>query len=113
MPTLIQRITDLATRIAAEIKALRNERRVVEIEVDFGPVAVRSKKFIIANAAVTAASTLVVLQSGSAATGRQADETEMDLLYPVAIARNGSLDIMVTCLTGRVSGKYKLNLMIG
>ena len=82
-------------------------------EIDFGPVAVREKKFSVANAAVSGVSKITAQQSGAAATGRQADENEMDLLHLRARPGTGSFTLHAACLTGRVSGKFKINYLIG
>ena len=86
---------------------------ITEIEVDFGASAVRSKRFTITDAAVTASSKIVVMQSGKAATGRSADENEMDMLHFRAIPGAGAFTLLADCLTGRVNGKYKANYLIG
>ena len=86
---------------------------VSEVEIDFGAAAVRSRKFSITDAAVTAASKLIALQSGKAATGRSADENEMDILHFAATPSAGAFTLYAACLTGRVSGKYKVSYLIG
>jgi len=86
---------------------------ITEAEIDFGGAAVQSKRFTIANAAVLASSKIVVDQSGKAATGRNADENEMDYLHLRAVPAAGSFTLYAACLTGRVSGKFKINYLIG
>ena len=86
---------------------------IAEAEIDFGGAAVQSKRFTIANAAVLASSRIVANQSGKAATGRAADENEMDYLHLRAVPAAGSFTLYAACLTGRVSGKFKINYLIG
>ena len=86
---------------------------ISEIEIDFGASAVRSKKFLISDAAVLASSKVVPLQSGKAATGRQADENEMDMLHLRAAPAAGAFTLYAACLTGRVNGKFKINYQVG
>ena len=86
---------------------------IKEIEVDFGASAVRSKRFTITDAAVSATSKIMVMQSGKAATGRSADENEMDMLHFLATPGSGTFVLIADCLTGRVNGKYKANYLIG
>jgi hypothetical protein len=86
---------------------------MAEAEIDFGAAALRSRKFTITDAAVTAASRLVVTQSGKAATGRSADENEWDQLHLRAVPAAGSFTLHAACLTGRVSGKFKVSYLIG
>ena len=84
-----------------------------EVEIDFGASAVREKRFTITNAAVTAATKIVATQSGKAATGRSADENEMDYLHLRAVPGAGTFTLHAACLTGRVSGKFKVSYLIG
>ena len=86
---------------------------ITEIEIDFGASAVRSKKFLISDAAVLASSKVVPQQSGKAATGRQADENEMDMLHLRAAPAAGTFTLYAACLTGRVNGKFKINYQVG
>lgn len=86
---------------------------ISEIEIDFGSSAVRSKSFSVADAGVTAASKIVPQQSGKAATGRTADENEMDLLHLRAVPGAGAFTLYAACLTGRVNGKFKVSYIIG
>ncbi len=86
---------------------------ISEVEIDFGASAVREKRFTISNAAVTAATKIVATQSGKAATGRSADENEMDYLHLRAVPGAASFTLHAACLTGRVSGKFKVSYLIG
>ncbi len=86
---------------------------IAEVEIDFGAAAVRSRKFSITDATVTAASKIVATQSGKAATGRSADENEMDMLHLRAVPGAGTFTLHAACLTGRVNGKFKVSYLIG
>jgi Protein of unknown function (DUF2793) len=84
-----------------------------EVEIDFGATALRTRKFSITDAAVTPASKIVAIQSGKAATGRSADENEMDFLHLRAVPGTGTFTLHAACLTGRVSGKFKVSYLVG
>jgi len=104
---------DPASGLGIATKQYVDARSVIEVEIDFGGAAVQSKRFTIANAGVLATSKIVVDQSGKAATGRAADENEMDFLHLRAVPGAGSFTLFAACLTGRVSGKYKVNYLVG
>lgn len=80
-----------------------------EVELDFGTPAVVEKVFTVADAAVTAVSLINMLQSGAAATGRQADEAEFDAIDCRCEPFLGGFRVYATSLLGSVLGKYKFN----
>lgn len=82
-------------------------------EVDFGATAARSRRFTVVDAAITATSKLIVAQSGIAATGKAADENEIDALVARATPNAGSMTVYVDALHGFLRGKYKLNYTVG
>lgn len=82
---------------------------VQEAEIDFGPVAVRSKTFTVTDAGVSPASRIVAVQSGAAATGRSADENEGDALVLRCVPGAGSFTLYTTAIEGPVAGKFKIN----
>lgn len=84
-----------------------------KIEVDFGSIPTNFKTFVITDAAVTASSRLVITQSGEAATGRSADENEMDPIMFTGTPQSGQFILIATTLNGPVVGKYKVNYSIG
>jgi len=84
-----------------------------QIEVDFGATPTRYFNGMISDADITTNSKLMIVQSGDAATGRAADEEEMDPLLPRAKVQNGSFILHVTALEGPVVGSYRLNYTIG
>ena len=86
---------------------------VYECEVDFGSIPVRSGEFLIANAAVSPTTKIVVTQSGNAPSGKDAEENAWDVLFPRAEAGTGQFTLWVDCLTGTVVGRFKFNYMLG
>ena len=83
-----------------------------EVEIDFGTVALRTKVFSITDAASTSTSKIVAVQSGKAATGRAADENEMDCIQFSVLPGTGSFSLYAYT-SSFVSGKYKVNYTIG
>lgn len=86
---------------------------VTEIEIDFGSSPTRTKKFTVVDAGVSASSKLVITQSGHAATGRQADENEMDPILFSGTPASGQFTLIANALTGPVAGKYRANYVVG
>lgn len=86
---------------------------IIQIEIDFGASPVRTKHFTVTDATVSAASHLMINQSGTAATGRQADENEMDPILFSGTPGSGQFTLIANALTGPVVGKYKVNYMVG
>lgn len=82
------------------------------VELDFGSPGTRSKTFTITDADVSASSVIQAWQSGVAATGRSADENEMDQIVFRAVPGAGSLTLYANSLFGPVSGLYKVNYSI-
>jgi hypothetical protein len=80
----------------------------VEIEVDFGTTNLTQKIFTITDAGVSATSKIVISISGNTATGRNADETQMEVFYTFATPGTGAFDLLVKSLEGPVVGTYKL-----
>lgn len=83
------------------------------VELDFGSLGTRSKTFTVTDVDVSASSMLQAWQSGVAATGRSADEVEMDQIVFRAVPGAGSFTLYATSLLGPVSGLYKVNYSIG
>lgn len=87
---------------------------VTEVEIDFGTaIAYFDKQFTITDAAVGTGSKILITQSGNAATGRQADENQMDTLICNALPAAGSFTLFCTAAPGPVTGKYKIFYTIG
>lgn len=86
---------------------------IKEVEIDLGASAVKDKKFTITDAEVSTTSLIMIGHSAKAATGRQQDENEMDALFCRAAPGTGEFTLYVTVLTGRASGKYRINYLLG
>jgi hypothetical protein len=86
---------------------------VTQIEIDFGTTPTRSKTFVITNAGITTTSKILLTQAGTAATGRQADENEMDPIIFAGIPSTGQFTLIASSLNGPVVGKYRVNYMAG
>jgi hypothetical protein len=86
---------------------------VTTVELDFGSTPVTSKQFTVIDGTISGTSKVVIVQSGAAATGRQADENEMDPLGVSATPGTGQMTVMAHALRGSVIGKYKFNYMVG
>lgn len=86
---------------------------VTQIEVDFGTVPTRTKTFTITDASVSATSKIMIVQSGTAATGRHADENEMDPILFSGTPASGQFTLIANALTGPVAGKYKVLYIVG
>lgn len=82
------------------------------VEVTFATVT-EEAEFSVTDAAITAASKIMVLPSGIAATSRDADEAAMEAFYAVAIPRAGAFTLLVRALRGPVIGAYKFNYLVG
>jgi hypothetical protein len=77
--------------------------------IDFGSIPSSGKAFTVTVAGMTAANFVTVTQSGLAATGRSADENEMDILMLNAIAGTGQFTLNAITGAGPVVGKYVIN----
>jgi hypothetical protein len=86
---------------------------MTEVEIDFGSSPTRTKTFTITDAAVNTGSKLIITQSGHAATGRQADENEMDPILFSGTPASGQFILIANALTGPVAGKYRVNYTVG
>ena len=86
---------------------------VQTVELDFGSVPVASAQFTVTDATVAAASKLVIVQAGTAATGRDADEAELDPIAATASPGDGQFTVFCAPLMGRVVGKYKFHYQVG
>lgn len=84
-----------------------------QVEIDFGLIPTRSKTFVVPDASVSVSSRILPLQSGEAATGRDADENEMDPVLFSAIPGIGQFILIGSSLNGPVAGKFKVNYSVG
>ena len=85
---------------------------VGSVEVDFGTYPTISKTATITDARITSSSVILATQSGKAATGKQADENEMDGLMFSCLAANGSFQLNMNCAPYRVAGTFFINYTI-
>jgi hypothetical protein len=86
---------------------------IKSVEVDFGSTPTRYKTFTITDASVSAASKIIVVQSGAAATGGQQDDAEMDPIVFSARAGAGQVVFAARTLDGVVVGKYVVDYQVG
>lgn len=85
-----------------------------EVTLNFGAAPVISKSFSFADALVTTASKIIMSASGAPASGRQADELEMDnFMCAATCIVNGTVTAYVSASSGFVSGQYKFNYLLG
>ena len=83
-------------------------------EVDCGIVAKDQLLATVTDAAVLPTSKIMALQAGQAATGRTADENEMDHFAVVAMPGTGSVTFVLNALYGcLLQGNVKINYTIG
>ena len=85
----------------------------VEVEIDFGSIAVWDATFTITDATISATSKIIITHSGNAATGKEADENEMDNLVCTPRPTAGSFDLFCSGVPGAVEGKFKLFYAVG
>lgn len=86
---------------------------ITQVEVDFGSTPTYTYNFTINDIIVNATSHILVTQSGAAATGRNADENEMDPIIFSALPQNGKFILRANSLNGPLVGKYRVNYMVG
>jgi hypothetical protein len=80
---------------------------ITETEIDFGTTPVRTKKFTVTDAAITAASKIMVTSSGNIATSRVGDDWEWDSINFTAKAGSGQFTLTAFA-SGRVRGARKI-----
>jgi hypothetical protein len=82
---------------------------VTEVEIDFGGTPVFEKQITVTDAGVSASSRIIATQSGKAATGKDADENQMDFLLMNCTPASGQFVLNAKAIPGPVSGLYKVN----
>lgn len=86
---------------------------IVVVEVDFGAVPTNFGSFPVSDANVTAASHIEVFQLAEAATGHDADESEMEPFLSIAEEMAaGTFTIVVEAADGPVEGAYKFGYIV-
>jgi len=108
-----EKLLRLGTDGLEEVVVSTGSATVKEVEIDLGASAIKDKKFTITDAEVSTDSLILIGHSAKAATGRQQDENEMDALFCRAAPGTGEFTLYVTVLTGRASGKYRINYLLG
>jgi hypothetical protein len=86
---------------------------VTETEVDFGTTPTRDKQFSVTDAGIGAASKILISESGKAATGRVAGDSQWDSIACAALPAAGSMTVYCVASPGPVVGKRKLQYVIG
>lgn len=85
-----------------------------EVTLDFGSVGTYSKLFTINDAGAATTNKILISPSGKPATGRSADELEMDNFVCSAVCLvDGQITINAFAIPGPVSGEYKFNYSLG
>lgn len=84
----------------------------VEIEVDFGTAPVYDKAFTVVDATVSAASKILVSESGKAATGRVAGDAAFDSIAAAALPGSGQFTLYCTANPGPVVGRRILQYQV-
>lgn len=80
-----------------------------QIEIDFGTIPLISKSFTVVDANVVETSIVTSQQSGTEATGKSADENEMDLIVFSSSPFNGGFLLNAKTQDGPVVGAFKVN----
>jgi hypothetical protein len=83
-----------------------------QVELDFGPVAVKEKVFTVVDAAAAPTSSISMIHSGRAATGKQADEAEFDAIDCRCEPLAGSFRVYATSLLGKVLGPFQFDYIL-
>jgi hypothetical protein len=78
---------------------------VVEVEVDFGTNPRWDQKFTITDAAISADSKIIAVQSGKTATGRRPGDAQWDSINCAILPGVGQATLFCTASPGPVVGK--------
>lgn len=81
-------------------------------ELDFGATPRISFVATVNDTRVTTASSVTMLQSGIAPTGKSADENEMDALVCRCLPAAGSFTAYIDSMFGPVIGKFKFHYVV-
>lgn len=103
---------DLVTKRYGDANYAGAAVTVTQVEVDFGTACDYTGVFVITDAGVTATSKIDAWQAGDAATGRVANENEMDGLVCSCLPAAGTFTLVITAVPGPVVGKYKVNYLV-
>ena len=81
-----------------------------QTSIDFGATPVYDATFTVTDSLVTASTQIVLQQDGSAATGKDADENQMDQLLLIPTASDGSFTIYAKAYDGSyLAGAFNIN----
>ena len=80
-----------------------------QAEIDFGSTPRRGGSFTIVDAAITATSKILAVQAGDAATGKSADDNELDALVLRCVPETGQFTLYADSVKGLVAGAFKIN----
>lgn len=84
------------------------------VEVDFGAIPKYTLRTTINHSEAATNQNVMVVQSGAAATGRVADENEMDAVVGSGyVSAPGIITLFLHAVPGPVTGKYNINYLIG
>lgn len=83
-----------------------------EVEIDFGSNPVSEASFVITDAECSTDSLIIIAESGNPGTGKDADEPQLDVIVYKGVSGFGQFTVYGTCLTGVVSGKFKINYLL-
>lgn len=85
-----------------------------EVTLDFGSVGTYNKLFTVNDAGAATSNKILISPSGKPATGRSADELEMDnFICSAACLVDGQITINAFAIPGPVTGEYKFNYSLG
>ena len=82
------------------------------VEIDFGTAARFVAKATVTDASVSATSKLIAVQAGTAATGRQADENELDAITCRGIPATGTFTLICSCERSVTHGLFKVHYTV-
>ena len=83
-----------------------------QVEIDFGSTATDQSTFTITDALVSGTSKIMAVQAFVAATSKEQDENEFDVLQCQTVAGTGNFTLVVSSLYGPVSGTFKINYWV-
>ena len=81
---------------------------ITEVEIDFGTLPTRGKRFTITDAFITANSKIIVVPSGNTATGRVGDDWDWEGIFFSARAAAGSFTLTARVPMSKVRGRRKV-----
>lgn len=87
-------------------------RDSVLVELDFGATPGVSLTSVISDPRVSVASSILMVQSGAAPTGKSADENEMDAFVCRCLPGAGSFTAYIDSAFGPVRDKFKFNYVV-